>query len=109
MPRKKKRYYPNNWDAYKNAPDEMFFRHTFEEFCSWKFGHWEIPSSVSTIIRSTNLETGKTKEFVYSRAGNARNKILQLIDRQEPLEITFADSETIHHLLPNDYIDEEDE
>ena len=30
------KYYPNNWQEYKDAPDEMFERHTFEEIMSWK-------------------------------------------------------------------------
>ena len=41
-----KPYYPNNWEAYKEAPDEMFEPHTFEEVMSWKVAGWELPSSV---------------------------------------------------------------
>ena len=29
-----KAYYPNNWEHYKDAPDEMFEPHTFEEVMS---------------------------------------------------------------------------
>ena len=40
-----KPYYPNNWEAYKAAPDEAFVPHTFEELMSWKVAGWELPSS----------------------------------------------------------------
>ena len=46
MPKKKK-YFPNNWSEYKNAPDEMFLDHTFQELLDWKVLGWELPSSVS--------------------------------------------------------------
>ena len=40
----------------------------------WKIGGWQIPSSVSCIIREHNRVTGKVKEHVYKRSGDARNK-----------------------------------
>ena len=49
------KYYPNNWEHYKDAPDEMFEPHTFEEVMSWKVAGWELPSSVCCIIRAETV------------------------------------------------------
>ena len=54
-----KPYFPNNWQEYKDAPDEMFQPHTFDEIMNWKVAGWELPSSVSCIIRVHNNKTGK--------------------------------------------------
>jgi hypothetical protein len=64
---KKKPYLPNNWDEYKNADDDAFIPHTFEEIMSWKVAGWELPASVVCIIRKTDIETKKTVEYTYSR------------------------------------------
>jgi len=70
----KKPYYPNNWRAYKDAPDETFETIGFNEFMSWKISGWELPSSVYCVIRESNPKTGKVKEYVYSRADHAEKK-----------------------------------
>ena len=108
MPKKKK-YFPNNWSEYSNAPDEMFLDHSFQDLLDWKVHGWEIPSSVSTMIRETHLETKKTKEHIYCKPGNAKRKILQLIDKGEPLEITICNADEIHRLLPENYLNDNDE
>ena len=108
MPKKKK-YFPNNWSEYHNAPSEMFLDHSFQELLDWKVHGWEIPSSVATIIRETHLETKKTKEHIYSRVGNAKRKVLEIVDRGEPIEITICDHNEIHHLLPDTYLNDNDE
>jgi hypothetical protein len=55
----KKKYFPNNWDAYNEVDPEMFEDLPFDQFMDWKVGGWELPSSVSCIIREKNLRTGK--------------------------------------------------
>ena len=55
----KKEYMPNNWQEYKDAPDDAFIPHTFEEIMSWKVSGWELPSSVWCVIRVTYVETKK--------------------------------------------------
>ena len=62
---KQKPYYPNNWEAISNAPDECFETLPFEQFMDWKIAGWELPSSIDCIIREHNLETGKITEHVY--------------------------------------------
>lgn len=41
----KKPYFPSNWKMYKDAPDEAFQQHTFEEVMEWKVAGWELPST----------------------------------------------------------------
>jgi hypothetical protein len=60
-----KKYFPNNWQRYKNAPDSMFHQHTFEEIMNFKINGWELHDNVACIIREQNTRTGKVKEHVY--------------------------------------------
>ena len=97
--KRKKPYQPNNWQAYKDSPPEWFESITFEEFESWKIAGWQIPSSIDCIIRVTDLETGKIKEHVYSKRGNAENKVKKLMS-QGLHEFVVCDHENVHHLFP---------
>ncbi len=92
-----KSYFPNNWQSYKDAPDDMFEPHTFEEIMTWKVANWELPSSIACIIRVTHTKTGKVKEFVYQKHGAAENKVAQLL-RTPDIEFTVCDHDQIHHL-----------
>ena len=96
---KKKPYYHNNWQAYKDADDGMFIDHTYEEFMGWKVAGWELPSTVACIIRETNTK-GKVKEHVYKRHKAAQKKIIKLMD--QGADFIVADDESIHHMFPND-------
>jgi len=92
-----KPYYPNNWDEYNEAPDEMFIGHTFEELMSWKVANWELPSSVFCIIRTTNTQTKKVKEYTYQRKDAAQRKVEELMLTPD-IEFTVCDHAAIHHL-----------
>ena len=105
MPKKKKNYYPNNWRQYANSPDEWFQAISYEDFLDWKLSGWELPSSVACIVRCTDLKTKKTSEYIYQRAGCARNKVKRLIDKGN-VEITVVDNYDITHLLPEEIYDE---
>lgn len=96
-----KQYYPNNWESYYEAPDDMFEQHTFEEIMMWKVANWELPSSVCCIIRVSNCKTGKVNEHVYQRRSAAENKVAQLM-RTPDIEFTVCDHERIHHLTMKD-------
>jgi hypothetical protein len=96
---KKKPYYPNNWQEYKDADDDMFIEHTFEELMEWKVGTWELPSSVGCIIRVMNLESKKVTEHVYQKKSAAQAKVKQLINTPG-IEFTVCDHESMHHLYP---------
>jgi hypothetical protein len=93
-----KRYYPNNWDMFKDAPDEAFERHSFEEVMDWKVAGWELPSSVCCIIRVRDTKTYKVQEHVYMRESAAQNKVRQLM-RTPDIEFTVCDHDSIHHLV----------
>ena len=96
----KKKYFPNNWRAFKDAPDQMFIPHEFDEFMDWKVGGWQIPSSVCCIIRETDPVTKKVKEHVYSKPKSAIafcNKLME-----EGKEFTICDEEQIHQMYPED-------
>ena len=101
MPKKKQPYFPNNWEAIKDAPAEYFIDMPFEQFMDWKCAGWEIPSSVSCIIREHNLETGKVKEYTYERTHAAENKLKKMM-QQGVSELTVVNHETIHHLIPRE-------
>ena len=92
-----KSYYPNNWEAYKDAPDDAFIPHTFEELMSWKVAGWELPSSVCCIIRAENK--GKIKEYVYQKQYAAENKVKSLM--AEGAEFTVCTDEAIHFVSPD--------
>jgi len=101
-----KRYYPNNYDMYKDAPDDAFEQHAFEEIMDWKVAGWELPSSVCCIIRVRDSKTYKIKEHVYMKEGAAQNKVQQLL-RTPDIEFTVCDHAAIHHLTCGDYEDED--
>ena len=101
-----KRYYPNNWEAFKDAPDEMFEPHLFEEVMDWKVGGWELPSSVCCIIRVRDTQTYKVKEHVYMKESAAQSKVKKLM-HTPGIEFTVCDHNAIHHLTCESINDED--
>ena len=98
----KKPDFPNNWQKFKNAPDELFFCPTYEEFEAWKLEGWEIPDSVYCIIRA---EIGdKVKEYTYQRPKAAQNKVKQLME--DGVTFTVCDNDAIHFLKTDDILDD---
>jgi len=93
------KYYPNDWQKYKDAPDELFEQHTFEEVMSWKVAGWELPASVCCIIRA-NTHKGKIKEFVYQKHSAAEAKVASLM--REGVEFTVCTDDSIHFVSPTD-------
>ena len=98
----KKPDFPNNWKKFKQAPDEAFFRPTWEEFEAWKLEGWELPESVYCIIRAEI--NGKVKEYTYQRAKAAQNKVQQLMETGTTF--TVCDNDAIHYLSTNDILDD---
>ena len=74
----KKPYLPNNWQQWKEVPDEFLYSPTYEEFVDWKLRGWELPSSVCCIIRETTPK-GKIKEHTYQKPYASKNKVRQLM------------------------------
>jgi len=90
----KRRYYPNNWKAYKDSPDDMFIDHSYEEFMAWKIDGWELPNSVTCIIRAE--EGGKIKEYTYQTQGHAKRKIEQLVKKRH--NFVVCDNDAIQNM-----------
>ena len=102
----KKPYHPNNWKMFKDAPDEAFQEHTFEEIMEWKVAGWELPADVACIIRTTNLTNQKTKEYIYKRQHAAEQKILKLMDEKKH-EFIVCTHDALHYVGP-ELIDNDD-
>ena len=98
MTKKKQRYFHNNWQQYKDSPDEFFLAHEFDDFMNWKVAGWELPSSVCCIIRETDQKTKKVKEHVYSKRSYAMKKIEDLMQAQK--EFTIVDEYQVHQMYP---------
>ena len=99
MTKKKKPYYPNNWAAIADCPAEWFGEIPFDEFMDWKMGGWEIPSSVSCIIREKNLKTGKIIEYTYQRTSDARKRARKIMD-EAVSEFVVCTADEVHHMYP---------
>ena len=104
-PMKKKKYYPNNWKAIKDAPDEAFALDegqplSFEEFMLWKFGNWELDDDVNCIIRVHTKR--KVKEYVYSNKKWANKKIRELLVKGH--EFTIAADDRLEH-VPSQFLE----
>ena len=104
---KKKPYYPNNWRAFKDAPDQFFLPLPFDEFMDWKVGGWELPSSICCIIREEDEETGKVSEYVYKRVDAAKAKARQIMDKNN--KFLVCTNEQVHLMKPEEeeYYDED--
>ena len=79
--------------------ERMIDKKKLFEGYDWKIEGWQLPSSVSCIIRVTNGETGKVKEHVYQRLGAAENKVQSLM-KQGKHQFVIVDHEAVHHLYP---------
>ena len=100
----KKPYHPNNWKMFKDAPDEAFHPHTFDEIMEFKVAGWELPADVACIIRATNLKNYKTKEYIYKRQHAAERKLLKFMKAQTH-ELIVCTHDALHYIGP-DYLDD---
>ena len=103
-----KKYFPNNWQKWKDAPEELFMPHTYDDVMDFKVAAWELPSNVCCVIRESNLNTKQVKEYVYQRRSAAENKVSQLM-KKEGIEFTVCTPEQllfVSQLGNNDYEDD---
>ena len=77
------KYYPNNWDAINDAPDELFDQCDVEDFFIWKLNGWDLPSSVLCVMRAEHKDTGKIKEHVYKSPKRAVNRLTKYMETGE--------------------------
>jgi hypothetical protein len=91
------KYFPNNWDAWNDMPEEFLHTPTWEEFEDWKLRGWELPSSVCCIIRVETAK-GKIKEYVYQKQHAAEQRIKKLVDEGSSFSICTEDE--LRHIAP---------
>lgn len=97
---KRKKYFPNNWQKYKDAPAELFEEHLFIEIMEWRVCGWELPPDVCCLIRATHLKTKHVKEYVYKRTKAADKKLLELCKaKTHDICVTTHDSQ--HYIGPS--------
>ena len=103
---KKKPYYPNNWQAIKDAPHQFFIPIPFDEFMDWKMEGWELPSSIECIVREQDMKTVKVKEYIYTKIGNANRRCAKIM-KEGKSEFTTCTHDELAHMFPHDKIKED--
>ena len=96
---KRPKYFPNNWKAYKESPDEFFIPLTYKDFFNWKVMGWVLPSSIACVIREE--KDGKISEKIYSQSQSARNYLEKQMSNKDTNTIfTIADEHSVQVLYP---------
>ena len=96
---KKSKYFPNNWKAYKESPDQFFIPLTYNDFFNWKVMGWALPSSIECIIREET--DGKITEKVYSQSKAANKYIESAMQTKNPkTTYTIVNNEAVQILYP---------
>jgi len=97
---KRPKYFPNNWKAYKESPDDFFIPLTYRDFFNWKVMGWVLPSSVACVIREE--KDGKISERIYSQSQSADNYLTkQMSDKNNNTTFTIVDGNSVQVLRPN--------
>ena len=93
------KYFPNNWKAYKDSPDEFFIPLTYKDFFNWKVMGWVLPSSIACVIREE--KDGKISERIYSQSAAADNYLTkQMSDKKNTTIYTIVDDKQVQVLYP---------
>ena len=96
---KRPKYFPNNWKAYKESPDEFFLPISYKDFFNWKVMGWVLPSSVACVIREET--DGKISEKIYSQSHAANNYLTkEMSDKKNTTVYTIADDKQVLVLYP---------
>ena len=96
---KKSKYFPNNWKAYKDSPDQFFIPLRFDDFFNWKVMGWALPSSIDCIIREET--DGKITEKVYSQSKAARKYLESAMQTKDPkTTYTICNDDAVQVLYP---------
>ena len=99
MKNKKPKYFPNNWEAYKESPDEFFIPIAYKDFFNWKVMGWVLPSSVACVIREE--KDGKISEKIYSQSQSANNYLTkQTTNKNNKTIYTIVDDKQVQVLYP---------
>ena len=95
----KKKYFPNNWQAVKDSPDQYFLPMPYDQLEDWKIYGYELPSSVYSIVRTKNKDTGKIKEYSYNTEYGTKQRMKRAMKSNE--EIYICTMEGMYHLKPD--------
>ena len=96
---KKSKYFPNNWKAYKESPDQFFIPLSYNDFFNWKVMGWALPSSIDCIIREET--DGKITEKVYSQSKAARKYLETAMQTKNPkTTYTIVNQDAVQVLYP---------
>ena len=102
------KYYPNNWQAIKDAPDEVFDTCTYEDFFVWKLNGWDLPSSVMCIMRAENRDTGEITEHTYKNSKSASKRLINYM--QDGMhDVVVCNHDSIHLIKMEDQDESDDD
>ena len=79
----KRKEFPNNWQKFKDAPDDLFHQHTFDEIMDWRVGAWELPSNISCLIRKLILKQRRSLNMCINDPGASRTRFVNLCRKTE--------------------------
>lgn len=103
----KKGYFPNKWKKLKDIPASEFESISYEDVMEWKVAGWELNHDVACVIRATDIESHKVKEFVYKRTSAAENRIRELL-KAKTHELVICSDEAVYYVHP-EMLDEDDD
>ena len=95
---KRRKYYPNNWQAIKDTPAKWFPPLEYEELEEWKVHGYVLPSSIFGIIRSEDSQTGVIEEYTYKSEYQARERVKK--EMTHGRKITLCTMEGVWHVKP---------
>jgi hypothetical protein len=94
------KYFPNNWKAYKESPDNFFIPLTYKDFFNWKVMGWVLPSSIACVIREET--DGHISEKIYSQPHAAKKYLEERTnDKNSKTIFTIVDENSVQTLSPN--------
>lgn len=96
------KYFPNNWQAIKDADPAYFPSLPFQQFIEWK-EQYQLPSSVYCLIREINPKSKKVTEHTFTTERAAKRKFLKLMD--QGAEFLVCHHGAIEQLYPEDLTD----
>ena len=84
---RKKKYFPNNWKAYKDLDEALIIRHPFDEVMELK-SMISLDDTHYAVLRTRDLQTGKVKEKSYKSKRYALEALLNAVLSLK-YEVTF--------------------
>ena len=96
---KKRKYYPNNWDAIKQCPPNYFPAMEYEDFREWKVFGYQLPSSHYAVVRIDDRDKGTIVEYTYKTEHHTKQRLKKEMTGNK--HVTVATMDGVYHLMPN--------